>query len=106
MGDLTKTHLDFLQVLASSSKHQAMALLKSMTKGQTNAICEILINIRYGNIPLSDKDKKRLHRKRDFIRQLTTKTTTQKVRRTLLEKEATLIVSILKTHIDFLKRLV
>ena len=106
MGDLTKTHLAFLQVLASSSKHQAMALLKSMTKGQMNAVCEILINIRYGNIPLSDKDKKRLHCKRDFIRQLTTKTTTQKVRRTLLEKEATLIVSILKTHIDFLKRLV
>ena len=106
MGDLTKTHLAFLQVLASSSKHQTMALLKSMTKGQMNAICEILINIRYGNIPLSDKDKKRLHRKRDLIRQLTTKTTTQKARRTLLEKEATLIVSILKTHIDFLKRLV
>ena len=103
MGDLTKTHLAFLQVLASSSKHQTTTLLKSMTKGQMNAICEILINIRYGNIPLSDKDKKRLHCKRDLIRQLTTKTTTQKVRRNRIQKEATLIVSILRTHIDFLK---
>ena len=103
MGDLMKTHLAFLQVLASSLKNQTTTLLKSMTKGQMNAICEILINIRYGNIPLSDKDKKRLHRKRDLIRELTTKTTTQKVRRTIIQKEGTLIVSMLKNHIDFLK---
>ena len=77
MGGSLKTHLPFLQVLASSSKLQTTALLKTLSKGQIKAICEVLINIRYGNIPLSDKDKKRLHRKRDFIQQLTTKTTTQ-----------------------------
>ena len=103
MGGSVKTHLPFLEVLASSSKQQAIALLNTMSKEQMNVICEVIINIRYGNIPMSDKDKKRLHHKRDFIRQITTKTTTQKVRRQLIEKESLLLISILKTHLDFLK---
>ena len=103
MGGFVKAQLPFLQLLASSTKAQATALLNTMTKGQMSAICEVLINIRYGNIPVSGKDKKKLHRKRELIRKLSTKTTTQKVRRHLIKKEAPLIISILQTHLDFLK---
>ena len=62
-----KTHQVFLQVLATSTRKEALALIKTMSKPQLNVICEILINIQYGNVPVSDVVKKKLQRKKNII---------------------------------------
>ena len=54
MSMSVKTHQPFLQVLATSTRKQALALIKTMSNPQLNAICEILINIQYGNVPVND----------------------------------------------------
>ena len=77
------------------SYKQARALISTMTKSQLNAICEVLINIRFGNIMINEKDKKKLQRKKNAIVQLTSKTTGANVRKTLIEKEVALILMIL-----------
>ena len=40
-----KTQLAFLELLVTSERKQARALISTMTKSQLNAICEVLINI-------------------------------------------------------------
>ena len=60
MGLLVKTQLAFLELLATSERKQAWALISTMTKSQLNAICEVLINIQFGNIAVTEKDKKKL----------------------------------------------
>ena len=45
MSMLVKTQQAFLQVLATTTRKQALALIKTVNNPQLNAICEILINI-------------------------------------------------------------
>lgn len=106
MSSVVKAQSAFLELLATSSKQQATALIKSMNKDQIKTICELLINVRYGNIPLTNKDKKKLSRKRNIIRELTSKTTTQKVRKQVIEREANLVIVIIKVILPHIKSLV
>ena len=106
MGLLVKTQLAFLELLATSERKQARALISTMTKSQLNAICEVLINIRFGNIPVNEKDIKKLQRKKNAIVQLTSKTTGSNVRKTLIEKEVALILMIIKSILPKIKSLV
>ena len=73
MSMSVKTHQPFLQVLATSTRKQALALIKTMNNPQLNAICEILINIQYGNVPVNDAVKKKLQRKKNIIWELTSR---------------------------------
>ena len=102
MGLLVKTQLAFLELLATSERKQAQALISTMTKSQLNAICEVLINIQFGNIAVNEKDIK----KKNAIVQLTSKTTGANVRKTLIEKEVALILMIIKSMLPKIKSLV
>ena len=106
MDLLVKTQLVFLELLATSERKQAWALISTMTKSQLNAICEVLINIRFGNIPVNEKDIKKLQRKKNVIVQLTSKTTGANIRKTLIEKEVALILMIIKSILPKIKSLV
>ena len=106
MGLLVKTQLAFLELLATSERTQGRALISTMTKSQLNAICEVLINIRFGNIPVNEKDIKKLQRKKNAIVQLTSKTTGANIRKTLIEKEVALILMIIKSILPKIKSLV
>ena len=106
MGLLVKTQLAFLELLATSERKQAQALISTMTKSQLNAICEVLINIRFGNIAVNEKDIKKLQGKKNAIVQLTSKTTGANVRKTLIEKEVALILMIIKSLLPKIKSLV
>ena len=77
-----------------------------MTKSQLNAICEVLINIQFGNIKINEKDKKKLQRKKNVIVQLTSKTTGPNVRKALIVKEVALILMITKSILPKIKSLV
>ena len=77
-----------------------------MTMSQLNAICDILINIRFGNIMINEKDKKKLQRKKNAIVQLTSKTTGANTIKALIEKEVALILMIIKSILPKIKSLV
>ena len=106
MGLLVKTQLAFLELLATNEREQARALISTMTKSQLNAICEVLINIQFGNIAVSEEDIKKLQKKKNIIRQLTSKTTGANVRKTLIQKEVALILMIIKSILPKIKSLV
>ena len=106
MGLLVKTQLAFLELLATSERKQAQASISTMTKSQLNAICEVLINIRFGNIAVSEEDINKLQRKKNIIRQLTSKTTGANIRKALIEKEVALILMIIKSILPKIKSLV
>ena len=95
MGLLMKTQLAFLELLATSERKQARELISTMSKAQLKAICEVLINIQFGNIMVNETDKKKLQRKKNAIGQLTSKTTN--IRKTLIEMEIALILMIIKS---------
>ena len=82
-----RAHLGFFELLTRISKSQVKAILNTLNKEQMNAICEALLNLRYGNIPLEDEDKRKLNRKRSVIRKLTSKAIGLKHCRLLLVKE-------------------
>ena len=106
MSMLVKAHQRFLQVLATSMRKQALLLIKTMNNPQLNAICEILINIQYGNVPMNDAVKKKLQRKKNIIWELTSKSTGAKLKKTLIEKEVGLIVYVVKLILPQLKAIV
>ena len=64
MSMLVKTQQAFLQLLVTSRKKQALALIKTMNNQQLNAICEILKNICYGNVQVNDMAKKEVAKKK------------------------------------------
>ena len=106
IGHLVKTQLAFLELLGTSQRKQAQALISTMTKSQLNAICKVLINILFGNIAVNEKDKKKSQRKKNVIVQLTRKTTGDNVRKALIVKEVALILMIIKSILPKIKSLV
>ena len=106
MGLLVKTQIPFLELLATRERKQAQALISTRTKSQLNSICEVLISIRFGNITVNVKDKKKLQRKKNAIVQLTSKTTGGNIRKILIEKEVALILMIFKSILSKIKSLV
>ena len=106
MSMLVKTQQAFLQLLVTSRRKQALASIKTINNQQLNAICEILINIWYGNVPVNDTVKKKLQRKKNVIQELTSKSTGAKLRKTLIEKEVGLIIYVVKLILPQLKTIV
>ena len=96
MESKVKAHLSLFELLATSAKLQATAIIKMLSRDQMSTICEGILNIRYGNVPLGDADKTKLHWKRSVIRKLTMKTVGHKLWRQLIEKEIPLIIFISK----------
>ena len=103
MGSSMRTHLGIVELLATAPKPQVKAIIQTLTKDQINAICEGIINIRYGNVSLEENDKKKLHRKRVIICKITTRTIRLKLQRKLLEKDIPLIIFISKLLLAKLK---
>ena len=91
MTSVIKNHVAFLHLLSKSRKDQFTTLIKYMDKEQMKAVWELLVNIRFGNIDVDEEDKKKLHRKRKVIRKLTAKSSSQRDRRELMQKEACLV---------------
>lgn len=104
MSQLLKAHLPYLELFSSTtSKQQRLDLIKTITRQQLTALCEVFVNIRFGKLLLDDSNKTKLRRKKDIIRQLTTKGSTTDTRKSLIEKEASLLSSTLKLVLPQLK---
>ena len=103
MTTLAKAHLPFFELIATVASKQCHSIMQSLNKGQVNAICEVLLNVRYGQIQLGEEDKKKLQRRKSLIRLLTTKRTTLKVRRAKIIQHSTFISKVLKLLIEKIK---
>ena len=104
MTTLAKAHLPFFELVATVASKQCKSIMQTLNKGQVNAISEVLLNVRYGQIQLADEDKKKLQRKKSLIRLLTTKGTALKVRREKIVQHSTFISKVLKLVIEEIKQ--
>lgn len=104
MATLAKAHLPFFEVIASGGKQQCKSIMQSLNRGQVNAICEVLLNARYGFIEVGEEVKTKLKRKKSLIMLLTTKSSTLKERRAAITKHCAFIVSVLKELIEKIKQ--
>lgn len=50
----------FLELLASTNPFQQKALLITATPSQVHSICECIVNVLYGTIPLDSRDRSSL----------------------------------------------
>lgn len=68
-----KRNISMLHVLSHAKKPQRDALINTASKDQILCLCDCAHNFLNGNIPLSDKDIKKLLRHQDIIRYLASK---------------------------------
>ena len=81
-----KQNSDFLRATTSAHAEQCKALLNSAKTSQLDAICEILLNILRGVIPIKEDIFKKATRYRRVLRQLVTKCAKKKGRKELMVK--------------------
>lgn len=106
MSAKIKQQLPFLDLLVTANKKQATALIRAISPKQMKSLIEIIINIQYGNISISDQNKAHMNRRRNIIRQLTIKRITRDKRKQLIEKHCSLIVFLLKATLSEIKKLI
>ena len=99
-GHMIKS-LDFF--LTSSSTLQK-AILKSASPAFIKFICEIVYNILYGTVKLSDRNKKFFKSKARPIRILARARATAASRRRFCIKYRNLVTALLKIGIQYLKK--
>lgn len=81
-----KENSAFLKATTVAHPEQCKALLHTAKQGQLDAICEILLNIVRGVIPLKDLVFQKASRYKKVLRQLVTKCTNKKLRKELMVK--------------------
>ena len=96
MSILVKKEKAFILLLFSTTRNQQLALVKTMSKSQLQAIVQIVYNVIHGNRSLSTENKKKLQRHKTTIRQFISKSVTTKQRRELLTKYLNYFILILK----------
>lgn len=60
MSRLVHTQISFLRLLQTTDKKQRIALIKTANTKQIRALCEIVLNVFKGIVPLSDYNIKKL----------------------------------------------
>lgn len=86
MNSLIKKENDFLRLLLTTSDKQRKALLQTIERSQLRAIVQIAYNLLVGYHPLPEKDKKKLEKRKDVIRQFVSRGISLKTRKALLLK--------------------
>lgn len=98
MSHLVTSNAAFLKMLYSVDPKQRKALLKTMTKNQQQALCEVILNVYKGTFPLTKYYFKRLspYAYRSTIYKLSSKTVKKSVKRKLLLQEYTILPILIK----------
>lgn len=74
----------FLQMLAGSTPKRRKVLLQDSTMNEVKSVCEVCLNIIRGNIPLNEKQRRKLRRKKWVLRDLADSNTSKiKCRKTI-----------------------
>ena len=81
-----KENSEFLKATTTAHAEQCKALLQSARNTQLDSICEILLNIVRGVIPIKDEVFKKAKRVKNVLRQLVLKCGNKKLRKELMVK--------------------
>lgn len=85
MAQRVKKHWPLLQcLLESESKSQAIAFIKATSKEQVQTLCELVANVLYAVLPISNIYKAKLRKYKNILQSLAeTKLVTSKTRNTI-----------------------
>jgi hypothetical protein len=84
MSQLLHQNIGYLQLLTCCSPHQRDFLLATATPEQLHTLCEVCYNLLRGTIPHSIKQKQKLIRFLDEIRELADSSVPFKTKKTIL----------------------
>ena len=86
MATRLKKHIHVLKVLCEAHPSVVKTILQGANKDLTLCLGECAHNVLRGNIPLSPAQKSRLTRYKKELRQIARKTTSQKLRKQVLQR--------------------
>lgn len=82
-----KRHADTLHYLCyCKNKKATKAIVNPAQPDLINCFSEICTNVLNGNVPLSAKEKNKLKRYKNYIREMASKSSSQKSKRRVLQK--------------------
>lgn len=97
-----KENADFLKAATTAHPSQCKALIQSARPHQLDAICEIVLNIIRGVIPLREEVYKRAAKVKKVLRQLVVKCTNKKDRKELMLKYFGVLQKLLKSALPII----
>lgn len=65
-----KRNINFFNYLNKADKKRKKIIIKAAKKDQIYSICDCVLNILKGNLPLKEEDKKKLYKRRYKLRKL------------------------------------
>ena len=95
----------YLRLLAKSSPRRKKLLLSQASKEELKSLCEICLNILKGNIPLDDRNFKRLKRNRQTIKVLANSKVPIKVKRQVVNQKGGFLGTVASIAIPLLMSL-
>ena len=96
--------IPFLELLQSTSVKQRKALLQTLTRDQFHALCEVVINVYKGNVPVSNYYVKKLLPFKRSIQLLADKHVCANRKKKILALKHALIPWVLKPVLSMLKK--
>ena len=101
--DALTNHVPFFHLLLTTHKQQKQALLKSASKSQITALCEILLNIVTRTLALTPAEEKYVKQQQRKVRNILKKSTTTKKKQDLFSKNLKLVDILLTTVLNQMK---
>lgn len=102
MSRLVKTHSHFLHLLHKTDAKQRKALFKTISDSQLRAVCEIVLNIYKGTIPVSKAFVDKLRPYRTVLSSLSSRSDTHRRKRILLYRNQKLLPLLLRPILKYL----
>lgn len=73
MNNLVKKQSCYIKLLLTTTNQQQKAMIQSITPSQMKAVVQIVYNVLHGNPYISEKDKKKLKKRKLVIRRFIAK---------------------------------
>ena len=103
MSRAVQMQVPFLELLQGTSAKQRKALLQTLTRDQFHALCEIVINVYKGNVPVSNYYVKKLLPFKRSIQLLADKHVCPNHKKKILALKHAIIPWVLKPVLSMLK---
>lgn len=92
-------HLPFLQLLCTANTKQRKALLDTITGDQLRSLCELVLNIYYGNLNVPKNYVKQLYPHKKFVQCLVERTYKNNYKKRMLAKNTNILPVLLKPFV-------
>lgn len=103
MSRAVQMQIPFLELLQATSAKQRKALLQTLTRDQFHALCEVVINVYKGNVPVSNYYVKKLFPFKRSIQLLADKHVCPNRKKKILALKHDIIPWVLKPVLSMLK---